>query len=173
MKRPLLLTIGMLFLASAALADHIGIYADDTGTSCNLTTSPPLNQASAVIHKFSAGAHGSRFKIDMSAATGIASFIGFVVPNPFTPIGDARTDMTVQYGSCMSGSFLVGHLQLLWGATPAGTISVVKPDGFTSVLHFDCADVEHPATGGYATIGGVGSTCGEPTAAEASPWGSV
>jgi len=177
MKRLLVLTLLMSLIASAAFADHVGIYSDDSGSSCNLTPAPPYSETTAVIHKFTAGATGSRFRIDTSASTG-ASVIGFIAKNPFLPIGSASSDLQLAYGTCLSGSIVVGHLQIIWlGGTAGGTISVAKPQGFPAVLYFDCASPcctnEKPATGGYATVNGNGLTCGEPTPTEPSTWGSV
>ena len=171
MKRPLLLTIASLFIANAALADHIGIYSDVTGSSCNLSGAA-YTETTAIIHKFAVGASASRFRVDHSAATGII-IVGLAVPNPSVPVGSIETDMEVIYGSCRTGSVLVGNLQILWLSGPAGTLSVVKPQLFPTVTWFDCANLDHAATGGHATIGGSNSNCGEPTPVEASTWGLV
>jgi len=171
MKRLLVLTVLSLFIASAALADHIGIYSDDSGSSCNLTPTIPLTETTAVIHKFAVGTVGSRFKVDTSATTGV-NLLG--IATTFVPIGSVSSDLSVMYGSCLSGSIVVGHLQIFWlGGTPAGTLSVVKTPLYATVLFRDCANVDYPATGGHATINGTGSDCGEPLAVESSTWGSV
>ena len=174
MKRPLFLALSLLFIANAALADHIGIYSDDSGSSCNLISAggPPFTETTAVIHSFATGATGVRFKIDQSAATGI-SVVG--MGTTFVPIGSFATDLSVAYGNCLSGSIVVGHLQIIWLTAPSGTLSVVKPqtDLYNSIRYWDCAMVDHPATGGHAVINGSNSSCADPTAVETSTWGSV
>ncbi|HKW14974.1 MAG TPA: hypothetical protein VJS69_10855 [Candidatus Krumholzibacteria bacterium] len=171
MKRPLLLAILSLFIANAAVADQIGIYADATGSSCNLTGTG-LTETVAVIHKSTSGAAGSRFRIDHSAATGI-NVVGMIFPSPSVPIGNIETDMLVDYGGCRNGSILVGSLQIIWSPGASGTLSVVNPQPFRTVVSIHCDFGEYAATGGQASINGASDPCGGPLAVEPSTWGSV
>src|SRR5678816_2708478 len=73
--------------SSTALADHIGVYSDNTGSSCQLGPAGQFNSGATVIHKFAAGATGSWFDIELPAATSFFSF-----SSPFSPIPNVTTD---------------------------------------------------------------------------------
>src|SRR4030095_15872272 len=120
MKRLLLLLSCLLVISSTAMADHIGVYSDATGESCDLGAPGQFNPNAAVVHKFSAGATGSRFKVVFPAGT---AFFGF--NTPYVPVGALNTDLSLGYGTCLSGAFVLGTINAIYGA---GTGSVQPAD---------------------------------------------
>ena len=119
MKRTLLLTMCALMFASAAMADHIAIYADATGSSCNLA--PGFNPNATIIEKFSIGTTGSRFKVDLSLCPGSTVF-GF--NTPWVPVGNVTSDLSLAYGSCQTGSVVLGTAPLPRSPGPHGSARV-------------------------------------------------
>jgi hypothetical protein len=163
MKRMLLLLVSLLLISSVAMADHIGLYRDATGGSCYLGAPGQFNPNVAIIHKFTQGATGSRFKATFPAGT---SFFGF--NTPYVPIGLLTGDLSLGYGQCLSGSIVLGTINAIYGA---GTAQILPADAFAYILYTDCSFGEYPATGGNAYIGGTGQCY--PFAVEPSTWGSV
>lgn len=169
MKRTLLLTICALMIASVAMADHIGIYSDASGQSCQLgNIAGQFSSSVTVIHKFATGAAGSRFKATFPAGT---LFINFVTP--YIMVGVLPTDLSFAYGKCLSGCIVLGTLNAFYGA---GTLRVQAADGQLNIIYADCSFVEKLATGGEAYVNVAGECldnegCTVPV--EPSTWGSV
>ncbi len=161
MKRVLLLTTCVLMISSVAMADHFGIYTDATGVAC--TFAPGFTSTATVIHKFTVGATGARFKITLPAGSTFFSF-----STPYTPVGDMTTDLSIAYGQCLSGSIVLGNIVAI--LTP-GAMHLLPADLFPNIIYTNCLFAELPATGGSA---GVGSQIDcFPFAVEPSTWGSV
>src|SRR5262245_55597821 len=167
--KTLLLVILMLLVATVAMADHIGIYTDATGSSCQL--SPGFNTTATIIHKFATGATSSIFKVSTANAPGSIIFslpfggaVCVVDPCPFL------------YFECKTGSIVLGTLTAMLGSS--GYIEVVGagsyPQGdFPVPLVGDCSQGLVPATGGRAYLGSSPGTCDPALPTEASTWGSV
>ena len=164
MKRTLLLTMCALMIASAAMADHIGIYPDATGSSCNLL--PGFSPNATIIEKFSIGTTGSRFKVDLSLCPGSTVF-GF--NTPWVPVGNVTSDLSLAYGSCQTGSVVLGTLVAVWAP---GAVSIVPAELFANIIYTNCSFAELPATGGHASINGDGHGC-DFDAVQAKTWGGV
>jgi len=164
MKKFLLLTMCLLMVSSAALADHIGVFSDGTGSSCELGPAGVFSPTATVIHKFTIGATGSRFKVTFPAGT---SFFGF--NTPYVPVGALNTDLSLGYGSCLTGSIVLGTINAIYAA---GTGKVEKADLQSIILYTNCLFAELVATGGNFTVGGINS-CGQFAPVEQSTWGSV
>jgi len=163
MKKVLLLMVAVLMVSSVAMADHIGVYADGTGASCGLGAAGSFNPNAAVIHKFTVGATGSRFKVVFPPGT---SFFGF--NSPFVPVGQLNSDISLGYGQCLSGNIVLGTINAIYGA---GVGSVTAADLQPIILYTDCSFGEYPATGGTFYVGTTGP-CNE-VATEPSTWGQV
>lgn len=163
MKKVLILMVAVLSVASVSFADNISVYSDCTGSNCELAPNA-FTTSAGVVHKFSLGATGSRFKV---AGTGIAGAI-LAFNTPFVPVGNINTDLSLGYGSCQVGSFCLGTLIMQTSA--GGVIDVLPADTFTNVLYTDCNFAELSATGGRAYVGTSGP-CPNPTAQ--STWGQV
>jgi hypothetical protein len=167
MKRTVWLLVSLLLISSAAMADHIGIYSDTTGQSCNLgNIVGQFSSTVTVIHKYSQGAIGSRFNITFPPGTSFFSF-----NSPYFPVCDPGPcdGISLGYGQCRTGNIVLGTLLAIYGA---GTLHVVPAQSFSEILYTDCAFVEKAATGGAAYVGTPGD-CEEPVATEPSTWGSV
>jgi hypothetical protein len=176
MKLLLVVVPLVLALPSIALADHIGLYSDASGSSCQLATG--FNPGITVIHKFSLGAIGSHFGVTFPAGSTVFAFSCSSCPITATSIPDA----TPLYGECVTGSFVIGTITAVLNP---GYVRIVAATGVECAMYTDCSFVERAAyTGiGYA---GVPNSCGEvvaemstgaascPTVAtEPSTWGSV
>jgi hypothetical protein len=158
MKKVVLLTASVLMIGSAAFADHVGVYTDETGSSSDLHCG--FNQTATIIHKFTLGTTGLRFKVEFPPGTAFFSFT-----TPYVPIGLLLTDLTVGYGQCFSGSIPVGNIVAI---LPPGTANVQPANGFPVIITTDCNFDDYAATGGWATIFG---NC--PVATEPTTWGRV
>jgi len=166
MKKLLLLTLCLSLLSSAAWADHFGVYSDGTGSSCNLgNIAGQFSPSATVIHKFTTGATGSRFKVTFPAGT---AFFGF--NTPFVPVGALNTDLSLGYGTCISGSIILGTINAIYGA---GQGQVEKADLQPIILYTNCLFAELPATGGTFYVGQTGFCPEQSTPVEPSTWGSV
>jgi len=168
MKKVLMLMASILVVANAAMADHIGVYGDQTGTSCNLANTGTV----FVVHMFSAGTTGSRFKVDASASNTTVTFLNPTIG--FVATGSAATDITVGYGTCLIGSgIVVGQLFLGGGSpSPTGCLKVSPAEAYPNVINIACDFQEISATGGEACFGGVAGHC-PGTPVQSSTWGQV
>ena len=165
MKKLLLLAISLLMISSVALADHIGVYSDATGGSCNLGAAGQFSPTATVIHKFSTGATGSRFKVTFPAGT---AFFGF--NTPYVTIGVLNTDLSFGYGQCLSGSIVLGSILAIYGA---GQGQVEKAELQPIILYTNCLFAELQATGGPFYVGQAGNCSEQSTPVEPSTWGNV
>jgi hypothetical protein len=164
MKKVLLLMVAVLMISSVAMADHIGIYSDASGTSCSIIAG--FTSGSTVIHKQTPGTTGSRWYLD---ASGLAGGI-FAFNANYNTVGNYANDLSIAYGQCLAGPLVLGTI--LMNAT--GGVIVVKPaQGFTDIIVTACDFGEHPASGGQAFVGVVSTNCLEPLATEQSTWGQV
>jgi hypothetical protein len=164
MKKVLLLMVAVLMISSVAMADHLGIYADTQGTSCALGAPGFYNLNAHVMHKFSAGTTGSRFKITVPVGSMIFAF-----NSPFLASGIPTSDESVGYGGCQTGSFVIGSLV---AQLTAGQLKIEVADLQPFLMHTDCTFTELPIHGGAAYVGTTGD-CEEPLATQQSTWGKV
>lgn len=162
MKRMLLLLVPLFLISSVAMADHIGIYRDATGNSCNLGAAGQFNPNAAIIHKFTAGATGSTFKVTFPAGT---SFFGFI--SPYVPVPVVGGDISLGYGQCLTGTIVLGTINAIYAP---GVAQIGAADGYPSVVYADCSFALLQATGGNAYVG-IPGDC--PIPVEPSTWGSV
>ena len=162
MRSLLLLIASFLFVSSSALADHIGLYSDQGGTSCTLASG--FNTTAAVIHKSPAGATGSRFKVAFPAGTSSVSF-----STPYPIVGSLTSDLSLGYGQCLTGSIVLGTITAMLGN---GNGSIKTADGHPFILYTNCSFGEIQASGGSFGVGTT-SNCGEPGPPQASTWTEV
>ena len=160
MRRMLLLFVSLLLVSSIAVADHIGIFSDATGSSCLLPAG--FTTTCAVVHRYSLGATASRWYIDSSSLIGAV----FAFSTSYTTTGSFDNILSVGYGTCLTGTFPLGTLIM---ATTSGWLSI---KGFPGVIYTDCNLVEHSATAGRACVGCGADPC-PILAAEPSTWGRV
>jgi len=185
MKKVLLMTLALMVCASAAMADHVGLYADQGGTNCALVTLAPAPTLNPVymIHKFNAnGATAIQYKV--TDTTGL--FFSNAAFNPvFLVIGTYNTDLSVAYTSCLVGDVLVGTLNYFWFGNPisgcgaSDTIEAAPTSpipGAIATVECDLATVT-AITGGKLWVGPNAATCPggpcDPLAAQENTWGGV
>jgi hypothetical protein len=159
-----------VFAASVEAEDHIGIYGDASGSTCELTLRTPGPVSSYVVHKFAdRGTTGSRWKVsDTSTLTATSA------SSPFTFFGDPYTDLSVGYGGCRTGVFHIMTLTHVWSGQPVscGRLTVGPPPGSTTVMTTDCDYALQSANGGtFYFDSGNYWCCPEPT--ETTSWGAV
>jgi len=163
MKKVLLLSLAVLMVSSAAMAEHIGIFADQAGTSCTLA--PGFNPNVYVVEKSLGGTTGSRFKVVPGTGNSILAF-----NTTFVPIGNISSDLSLAYGQCLSGDVVLGSI--LMSLAGPGFLEVKPADLFLTIIYTDCNFGEYPATGGKAYVG-VPGDCSLPVATQPSTWGQV
>jgi hypothetical protein len=165
MKRTLLLIMCALMISSVAMADHVGIYSDASGQSCTLALG--FNPNVTVIEKFSTGTTGCRFRVDFGGNN------NFGFNTPWVPVGAVASDLSLAYGSCQTGSVVLGTLTM--NNTIPGSLLRVLPAGlFSNIIYTNCSFAELPATGGKARVGSGGEVyCEDPFATQPSTWGGV
>ena len=156
MKKILLMTLALMACAGAAMADHIGVYADTQGFWCEVSTlaPPPANNSVYVIHKFNGnGSSALQFKVLDNSGL----FFANASFNPsFLVLGTYNTDLSISYTQCLFGDVLVGTLNFFWFGNPISgcnnTLIVVAAP--TSPIPGEIATVEcdfatlTPASGG-------------------------
>jgi hypothetical protein len=160
MRKLLLFVVAGLMISSAAMADNISVYSDCTGASCELAVG--FTSTVAVVHKFTTGATGVRFKATLPDGSSFFSF-----STSYVPLGSLTSDLSVGYGQCLVGTICVGNIVAILNP---GTLSTTAADGFTTIIYTDCVFAEKPAFGGDAYVGTTGQ-CPLPT--QQSTWGSV
>ncbi len=178
MKKVLMLTLALTMCSGVAMADHIGIYGDQSGSGCVLTLAGLPNMTSAyIVHKYSAGSTASQFKVTDASSLTAANQV-----TPFLMLGTWNTDLSLAYGSCLSGDILLMTLNFFYFGQPttcANTLEIVPAPtaavpGAISIV--DCATPSgnlYTANGGRAfTVEGCPSGCGEIATAEKT-WGGV
>ena len=165
MKKVLLLMVAVLMISSVAMAEHIGVYADNTGTSCSLTPGFQSGTTAAIIEKFSTGTTGSRFKVTLPAGSSFFSF-----SSPYTPVGGLTTDLSLGYGQCLNGTVVLGNIIAILGA---GSGAVLAADLQPNIIYTNCLFAELPASGGTYTVGAPDPDACKEVATEPTTWGQV
>lgn len=167
MKKVLLLMVAVLMISSVAMAvEHIGVYTDGTGSNCNLgNIAGQFNPTATVVQTSSTGATGSRFKVTFPPGT---SFFGF--NTPYVPVGALNSDLSLGYGTCITGTIVLGTINAIYGA---GTGTLEKADLQPKIIYTDCNFGEYEATGGYFYVSTNPGPCEDIVATEPSTWGQV
>lgn len=174
MKKVLLLALGVVLAANVAFADHIGIYSDTGATSCTAVIPAAFAPYSVyVVHKFTAGTTGTRFKVvDTSTLfqAGATSLYAFLGTSPYSGV-------SVAYGGCQVGQVTAFTLTFLWFNSPivCGKLEVVADTPFVPNIQVtDCNFVENAATGGqfFFFPNGTCVNCNE-VATEETTWGTI
>lgn len=123
MKKVLMLTMCLTLCAGAAMADHIGLYAENTGLNCFKGVWAPdgLSNNVFIIQKFNTGSTASEFKV---MDTSNAPFTGMIVTAGYLATAtDPFSGVSVAYQACIiSSSVIVARLRYadddLTGAHP-------------------------------------------------------
>jgi hypothetical protein len=176
MKRSLLIAVVVLFGASMAFAQagSIGLFADDAGTSCNVTA--PLGGIFYVymFHLNTTGATASLFMVEYPVG---ASYVADGVPpgTPYLIIGNSNAGISVAYSRCETGSFWIATATMIGaGAATCSYMSVVPHPNATSgeIEAVDCESYRMYPTGGQAVVNGDG-TCDCAVPVNDKTWGGI
>jgi hypothetical protein len=177
--KKMLLVVSLLMIATAASADHIGVYGDLAGGQCWLSTlaAPPASNNLYVIHKFNTGSTAAQFKVEDTSGLFPTTQ---TYPPAYLTIGTWNTDLSVAYGGCVIGDHVVATLSFLWFGAPANCNQAVKvvpvPTSPISgqVALVDCAQPSGNLETATASGARMLPSCGNcAVAAETSTWGSV
>jgi len=180
MKRIVIFGLLQLFSASLALASwdleagDIGIFADNAGTTCNLSGAPGLLN----VYFLCVGAidaTSSEWAAPHPACL-TAEHISDSSPQPIF-LGDTETGISVGYGTCKTGTFLI--MMATYNVLTPATVCCywpVGPDprfsGSGKIETSDCGFMMHFPPGGQAVVNATsGCTCSVPV--EDTSWGRV
>lgn len=181
MKKILMMALALTMCASAASADHIGVYGDAEGNTCWLASlaTPPAQNAFYVVHKLNTGSTASQFKVNDTSGLIAAS-----QNTPYLSIGTWNTDLSLAYGGCVIGNHVLITLNFFFfgGAPTCGNTLQIVPAPTTpvpgSVAIVDCAQPSgnlEPATAGTGYLLTNCVTQGEcdPNATASTTWGQI
>ena len=176
MKKFVLSIAILALMASPVLAqtDAFGVYQDQTGLNCNITmTFPALNEV-WIVHKTSAGATGSQFKVTAPTSGTLTAAGGGVANANFLVIGEPYTDLSLAYTECLTGTFPVWKLSFFASAAVPDCqyISIIPAPDKVGVLSVDCTFAELPSYGGQGIISAT-AACNCDVATQESTWGKV
>jgi hypothetical protein len=169
MKKVLILALGVVLAANVAMADHVGVYADPAGTSCTLVAPVGVPFGVYAVHKFTAGATASRFKIvDTSGGFQLGQ------ASPYAVLGNAYTGVSIGYGTCLTGAISAMTLNYFGVSAVCGKLEVVADPIRPYVEVTDCNFADKQGTGGtfYFNPNGTCTNCNE-VATEATTWGTI
>lgn len=178
MKNVLILTVVLLFGASLAFAQagSIGIYSDETGTSCNLTAIPGL-AFYYFLHVNTTGARVSEWAAPVPACFA-ATYLGYYAEDGWTVLGNPETGVSIAYaGDCFTGTFVIlKALYSVTGSAPTCCHWTVGPNvrlGRSQIEGSDCDfHLIYPAAGKGIINATPTCPCGAvPT--EQTTWGGV
>lgn len=181
MKKVLLMTLALTMCAGAAMADHIGIYSDQGGLSCALTTLAPIpgNNTVYIVHKYNTGSAASQFKV-----TDTSGLIPLSQTTTYLSLGTWNADLSLSYGGCAAGDLVLMTLSFFWGGvapTCANTLEIAPAPtspiaGSVALVECDFETVT-PVSAGRSFFGPGSDTCpagcNEPSATNTATWGSI
>jgi hypothetical protein len=185
MKKVLLMTLALTMCAGAAMADHIGIYADQAGMTCYLSglVTPPGNNAMYIVHKLNPGSTAAQFKVTDATAGGL---FPTTQTTPYLALGTWNTDWSLAYGGCVVNDHVLATLNFLWFGSPLACHQTLTIDpaptspvpGAVALVDCSVPDAQLKTASGGRAFAGVPedscpASCNEPNATENSTWGQV
>jgi hypothetical protein len=166
MKRCAILILVLLCLSSLARADRLLIYSDAALTDSTLNDNSPRIANLYVVHDMFRGT-GIYFRIAPGAGfTGV--WLGETTA--FVKIGNSGSDISIGYGACLTGPYLVLTIsyQLFGTSAACSAVQVAPVAGLPCVfVNSGCGFVELCVY----DLGEVHVNCAVPT--EATTWGKV
>ena len=168
-------------LASAAHADHIGLYNDPQGSCNGMVPAPvPTLNAVYVVHKFNDGAAGVQFRIQDQPGMLLIS-----LTSPYNHVGVWNSDWAFDFQGCVIGDHMVATLNFFWLGDPIvgcnRTLSVVDAPSSPiprRIVVADCTSNVEVASGGTFYFEDAPLTCAfdigcYATPVQTSTWGAV
>jgi len=164
MKRLFMIVAAICLTATIAHSDGIGIFSEPTGFDCilNELAPPPATTPAYIIHKFNNGSAGSQFKVDNASPLFFVS-----ATSPYLFLGGVFTDISLAYGSCVTGDHVLMTLDFFYFGEPTtceSTLTVVAaptsplPGEIVTVTCGPPFDFE-PASGGRTYVGPGSNEC--------------
>jgi hypothetical protein len=141
-----------LVVSGPASADHIGLYADPMGTYCHLVIAPSQVVSVYVVHIYTLGAKGSRFKV--FDETGLVH-LGWV-PLEGVNLGDPYQGIGLSYGFCGYGHVTPLRLDFFtipFPTVPCVNLTIVPYPGDSEPMALNCAEEFRPASAGLFAFG--------------------
>jgi hypothetical protein len=171
-----ILTI-LLALPAAALgqAGYIGLYADPAGTLCNVTDGGGGEVNVYVVHKATAGAAASQWKIISDNGFAMA-YLGETWST--AAIGDTQSGVTTSYGACQASPILLCTVTYMsYGVSASCSSLQVVPDPSSvsgAIEVVDCSSNRITASGGTLIVNPDGSCpCGQASNVQETDWGRI
>jgi hypothetical protein len=176
-KRVIVGVLGLIWLvAGLAHSDTIGLYAEASGTSCNIAETFPLTYV-YVVH-VTDGAAASEFSAPKPVCWTGATWVGDQCA--FFPCfdGPSQTGMMIGYGSCKVGAIhILTIVYSVQGPSPSCCLYPLLRDpryAWETPVVVDCKENLVSAVGLVTTINGNATCpCGYPVPVEETTWGSV
>ena len=165
----------LLVFPMSASADHIGIYADESGAACNLAVTPTQFVSVYIVHIYTLGATGSAFAVqDLSQELLLAAVpLGGIIS-----VGNINVGIEAGYGQCIFGHAAIFRLDYLITVPTANCqnkLNVVSHPNYPGVSVADCSQpaLLKPASAGQFVFGPIEcTTCSANPTAETT-WGGV
>lgn len=182
MKKFVLTVLALVVVASPAFAQFgdISGYADAAGTSCNIVDNQPFAFIDVFfLHKNTSGATASQFTVTLTGGSTF-TYINSTEAPGMLRIGEANNDMSLAYGGCLTGDFLIVTVRYLGnGGSAACSRVTLTPAPSTpipgEVAMVDCSvpsgELRIPATG--QAIINPNVTCQCNVAVQETTWGGI
>jgi len=183
MKKFVLTVLAIVVMAAPAAAQvgDISTYADAAGTSCNVAdaTAPFAFIDVFLLHKSTGGATASQFKVSLTGGSTMTFSSQTVAPGMLN-LGNADTDISVAYGGCLQGDFLILTIRYLgFGTSPPCSQIVIDPAP-GSPIPGELAMVDCAVPSGNLVVPGSGraninpnGTCQCDVAVTTKTWGGI
>jgi hypothetical protein len=122
-------------LPLAARASSIGLYTDETGSSCSFSgNNPGPITAYVMIRPDERGLHGVRFSAPIPSCLG-AVFVRDVVPLDAEMIGDSQTGISVAFGTCATTPRVALQIEFYRnGSTGSCCAFAIEEDPFVEMI---------------------------------------
>jgi hypothetical protein len=183
MRKILTIALALTMCSGVAMADRIGVFTDQAGTSCAFNPGPFALVSLYIVHQPEGGAKVSKFKVnDLSGMTAT----GASVAPGFLSIGTFPAGIEIAYPQCQNASVVIGTLGYFHQSEVmdcSRTVQIVAHPGAQvpgEVVVVDCGEpfgsIE-VAEGGRAWGGADAVVCGDcyepPLATQESTWGGI
>lgn len=175
------LAIAAVAAPAAAQVGDISTYADGAATSCNIVDTTPGFSFKDVFlfHKHTGGGQASQFKVSLTGGSTMV-FSSQTIPAGMLNLGNANDDISIAYGGCLQGDFLILTITYVaFGTSPACSRIVLEPAATSpipgEVAMVDCTQPSGqlfvPATGQAIINPDVTCQCDVPV--RTTTWGGI
>lgn len=147
MKRLLILSLATLLIHGVAFAQpdvgSLDVYTDVNMTSCNFVDAGGLVQVHVFASHSGTGTTAAQWKLDVPA-----SWQHLGDQNVFqTAIGTTISGISIAYGSCLTGDFLITSASFFGSGVPTCTYIGIVPDPDAPTGQIEVVDCQLPTPG--------------------------